>query len=163
MSAIGTKRTFICFWTKADKVGFWPAMVRPLRPKADIPIALTNVCFWGGGGYGGDDGMSANYPNCWFCFYALLPGLSTQQNGDEFDRHRAFRCCPRACVRHAPAHQTDLSVSSIHWFDRRTNPYLNITWRLRIFNEPQRLTLHVYFQSTGALSGASGFRSVAGW
>jgi hypothetical protein len=28
------------------------------------------------------------------------------------------------------ANQTDLSVSSIHWFDRRTNPYLDISWHV---------------------------------
>ena len=53
-------------------------------------------------------------------FYGPLPGLSTRQSGDGFDHHRTFRCCPRACFHHAPAHQTDLSVNSIHWFsDRR--------------------------------------------
>ncbi|MGB6820432.1 MAG: hypothetical protein WBE29_26280, partial [Pseudolabrys sp.] len=54
-------------------------------------------------------------------------GLSPRQNGDEFHHQQAALNCPRASLRYAPAHETDLSVNSIHWFsDQRAHPRLHI-------------------------------------
>src|SRR5262249_9001161 len=60
---------------------------------------------------------------CLFFLFLRKHGLSPRQNGAGFHNQRIFLCFHRAGFRHAPAHETDLSVNSIHWFsDRRAHP-----------------------------------------
>ena len=62
-------------------------------------------------------------------FLVRRHGLSPRQNGDEFHHQQAALNCPRASLRYAPAHETDLSVNSIHWFsDQRAHPRLHINF-----------------------------------
>jgi hypothetical protein len=56
-------------------------------------------------------------------------GLSPRQNGDEFHHQQTALNCLRARLRYAPAHETALSVNSIHWFsDRRAHSMLHINF-----------------------------------
>ena len=56
-------------------------------------------------------------------------GLSPRQNGDEFHHQQTALNCPRARLRYSPAHETDLSVNSIHWFsDQRSHPCFHINF-----------------------------------
>ena len=77
--------------------------------------------------------------------------------GEEFDHLRTFRCCPRAraFVMQA-AHQTDLSVSFIHWFsdDRTYQPKLSreVVPRGTIKNVGNRFIFRVQVRGFTAIS-----------
>src|SRR5262249_1874120 len=66
---------------------------------------------------------------CPFFPFLRKHGLSPRQNGAGFHNQRIFLCFHHAGFRHASAHETDLSVNSIHWFsDQRAHPCLHINY-----------------------------------